>query len=312
MKKRNMKYTRKQRGGQISKPQKKNESMDLDLGATLANGYINILEFIKNKLARFAGLKPIQEENSDPSLAEKGAEQALNTLNSVLQNPNVKRGIALASEKLATTLEETARVAKDKLDDPEFQETLFVLVQFMAQMTTRFVNAVDEPLGRFIDKYSANFEKLLRKMSIAIANAMMDFLQVLPFVGEAIAFVNLMHTFAMLFLSILDSFYKMMQTGVSFIGEVSENLNSSTDSNDGFSKIRNMLKPSIDKYTEMAKSKYEDLKRETLKPTISKVPVDVNSSLNLMKGGKKRIQKRIQKTFRDYYNTNKTLKRYKK
>ena len=311
------KYSKKQRGGQSPQPpqntEKKNESSKNktdELGTALANGYISILEFIKNKMARFAGLKSVyEEESSGPSLAEQGAEIALNGLNTAIQNPNVKAGVALASEKLATTLREVAKVAKEKLDDPEFQETLLLLVKFLAEMTIKFLDAISNPLNRSIDKYTDIFEKMIRKLATAIANAILDFGKALPIVGSGIAFISLLHTIAMFIFSFIEAFYKTMTTTANFVGEVSDNLNPSPGSTSGFSKIRSLLQPNIDKYTNLAKEKYQDLKTQSLKPTTVEVPVDTQSTP--MKGGKK-IQKRLQKSFRDYYKTNKTKKRNRK
>lgn len=311
------KYTRKYRGGQSPQPpqspDKKNESSKNktdELGSALANGYISILEFIKNKMARFAGLKSVyEEESSGPSLAEQGAETALNGLNTAIQNPNVKAGVALASEKLATTLQEVAKVAREKLDDPEFQETLLLLVKFLAEMTAKFLDAISNPLNRSIDKYTDIFEKMIRKLATAIANAILDFMKAIPFMGEAVAFVSLLHTIAMFIFSFIEAFYKTMTTTANFVGEVADNLNPTPGSTSGFSKIRSLLQPSINKYTDMAKANYQDLKTQSLKPTTVEVPVD--SQPAPMKGGKK-IQKRLRKSFRDYYKTNKTKKRNRK
>lgn len=310
-KKRKMKNTGKHRGGQA--PLQKNplalpKNNTDELGPALVNGYISILQFIKNKLARFAGLKPVQEEISSgppgPSLAEQGAETAINILNTSLQNPNIKSGVAFAAGKLATTLGDVAKVAKEKLDDPEFQETLLLLVKFLAEMTTKFLDAISDPLNRSIDKYTATFERLIRKMATALANAIMDFMKGLPFLGQAVAFISLLHTISMLIFSFIEAFYKTLNTTANFVAQVSDNLNSS-GSTDGISKLKNLLQPSINKYTDIAKSKYEDLKTEALQPTITDIPVDANQ-MKAIKGGRKRTQKRIQKTFRDYYKTNKT------
>ena len=351
------KYTRKYRGGQSPQPpqspDKKNDSSKNksdELGSALANGYISILEFIKNKMARFAGLKSVyEEESSGPSLAlaERGAEMALNGLNMAIQNPNVKAGVALASEKLATTLQEVAKVAREKLDDPEFQETLLLLVKFLAEMTAKFLDAISNPLNRSIDKYTDIFEKMIRKLATAIANAILDFMKAIPFMGEAVAFVSLLHTIAMFIFSFIEAFYKTMTTTANFVGEVADNLNPSPGSTSGFSKIKSLLQQSIDKYTNLAKANYQDLKTQSLQPNIDKytnqakekyqalktqslqpnidkyknlakekyqalktqgVPADTPTP---MKGGKK-IQKRLQKSFRDYYKTNKTKKRNRK
>jgi len=307
-----MKHTGKHRGGQSIPLQKNKDALPKnntdELGPALVNGYISILQFIKNKLARFAGLKPVQEEISSgppgPSLAEQGAETAINILNTSLQNPTIKSGVALAAGKLATTLGDVAKVAKEKLDDPEFQETLLLLVKFLAEMTTKFLDAISDPLNRSIDKYTATFERLIRKMATALANAIMDFMKGLPFLGQAVAFISLLHTISMLIFSFIEAFYKTLNTTANFVAQVSDNLNSS-GSTDGISKLKNLLQPSINKYTDIAKSKYEDLKTEALQPTITEVPVDANQ-MKVIRGGRKRTQKRIQKTFRDYYKTNKT------
>lgn len=319
MKNRNRKYTkkniRKQRGGQEPPdkiPSKYDNSKKSELGGIIASSYIDILEFIKNKLARFAGLKPVQEEKeTGPSLAEtaeQGAAAAINGLNVAIQNPAVKRGVALASEQLINTLSETAKVAKEKIDNPEFQETLLILVKFIANMVTKFVDAISPALDRTVDKYAETFERVIRKIAIAIANAIMDFLQALPVVGGGVAFISLLHTIAMFIFALLEAFYKTMQTSANFVAEVADNLNPRPGSNDGFMKIKNALQPSIENYSNIAKTKYQDIKSESLKPTNVSVPIDAP---NAMKGGKKRIQKRIRKSIRDFLK-NQTRKHRKR
>jgi len=355
-KKRKMKHTGKHRGGQGPSLKKNKESKNNtdELGSAFVNGYISILLFIKDKLARFAGLKPVEEEiSSGPSLAEQGAETALNILNTTIQNPAVKNSVAVASENLAKTLGEIAIIAKDKLNDPEVQEALLLLVKFLAEMTVKFLDAISEPLNHSIDKYTDTFERLIRKMATALANAMLDFAKAIPLLGEAVAFVSLLHTIAMLIFSLIEAFYKTLNTTSNFVAQVSDNLNSS-GAMDGFSKIKDILKPSIDKYTDLAKSKYQNLKTQTLQPTVTQIPVNAQTKNGLtpslypgqiqaykpieppesekktslssswnpfgkkggnqmnenqmkaLKGGRRRTQKRIQKTFRDYYKTNKT------
>ena len=331
------KYSKKQRGGQNSPKQSienKNETSKStdEIGTALANGYITILEFIKNKMARFAGLEPIyKEELIDLSLAEQGVETAIDGLNTAIQNPNVKPNIALASQKLATTLVEVAKVAREKLDNPEFQETLLLLVKFIAELIAKLLDAMSNPLNRSIDKYTDIFEKMIRKLAIAIANAILDFGKSMPVVGVGIAFISLLHTIAMFIFSVIEAFYKTMTTTANFVGEVADNLNPAPGSTSGLSKFKNLLQSSINKYTDIAKSNYQnlqkqlepgidkfkdaakenyqDLKTESLKPGTVNVQVDARTQLPEMKGGKKRIQKRLQKSFRDYYKTKKTKKR---
>lgn len=305
------KYTRKQRGGQTVEPPKSMPTSEKtqELTAILTNAYISMLEFVKNKMARFAGLEPIQEgENVGSSLVEKaeqGATVAMNGLNSVIQNPNIKKGLALASEKLATTLADIVKVAKEKLDNPEFKESLLTLVKFVANITTRFIDAMTPALNKTIDKYSEIFEKLIRKMSVAMGNALMNFLETIPFLGEGVAFVNLLHTFTMFFLSALDAFYKSMQTSANFVVEVADNLNLKMPSTDGLARIQNAIRPTIDNFTSVAKTKYQDLTKQSL-PTLD------DTASKSMKGGKKRIQKRIRKSIRDFLRTNKTRRHRKR
>jgi len=420
MKKKKTNNTRKCRGGAAAAPASANKgTLDKkddasknkpdEIGAVFAEAFISILIFLKNKLGKFAGLKPIEEETSSgtPSLveniaeqgaktAEQGAKTAINALNtSIQQNPTIKSGVALAAERLVVTLGDVAKVAKEKFDDPEFKQTVLLLVKFIAEMTSKMLDAIKEPLDRSIDKYTDTFEKLLRKLATALANSVMDFMKGIPFLGQGVALIGLMHTITMMMFSFLEAFNKSLNTTANFVSKVTDNLESSgaiddlvkiknmlqpsinkyTDiakskyedlknssgSTDGISKLKNML-PSINKYTDIAKSKYEDLKTEALKPIRKEVPVNANQNnfsnktqrkngtppslypaqiqaydnpiespkseknsssswnpfrkkggnkmnenqMKAIKGGRKRTQKRIQKTFRDYYNTNKT------
>ena len=83
---------------------------DNQAAKTVIDASMKLLVFIKNKLARFAGLVPIQEEEKTNEAmknlgetADKSAASGIDAVNSGLSSPQVKTAVAVASQQLATT-----------------------------------------------------------------------------------------------------------------------------------------------------------------------------------------------------------------
>jgi hypothetical protein len=233
-----------------------------------------LLVFIKNKLARFAGLVPIQEEEKTNEAmknlgetADKSAASGIDAVNSGLSSPQVKTAVAVASQQLATTLKNITKVAQEKLNDPEFQAVVINTVKLLSDFSLKLASAAEPALNKTIDETSQVVSQLMNKFAVSMANASLSFLEAIPVGGEFVAVINLLHNIATAVFAVLSTMLKFTGTGANLLGSIKDNWNKTAPlPNNGptlFSKI-----------SDYAKEKYQ-----ALKPHLENLSANLNSKI---------------------------------
>jgi hypothetical protein len=249
---------------------------------------MKLLVFIKNKLARFAGLVPIQEEEKTNEAmknlgetADKSAASGIDAVNSGLSSPQVRTAVSVASEQLATTLKNITKVAQEKLNDPEFQAVVINTVKLLSDFSVKLASAAEPALNKTIDETSQTVSQLMNKFALSMANAFLSFVEAIPGAGEVVAVINLLHNIAMAVFAVLSTMLKFTGTGANFVGSIKDNWNKTAPlPNNGptlFSKISDyakekyqVLKPHLDNLSENLNSKIQEV-----------LKVDLNNPNNL-------------------------------
>lgn len=235
---------------------------------------MKLLVFIKNKLARFAGLVPIQEEEKTNEAmknlgetADKSAASGIDAVNSGLSSPQVRTAVAVASEQLATTLKNITKVAQEKLNDPEFQAVVINTVKLLSDFSLKLASAAEPALNKTIDETSQIVSQLMNKFAVSMANASLSFVEAIPGAGEVVAVINLLHNIATAVFAVLSTMLKFTGTGANLLGSIKDNWNKTAPlPNNGptlFSKI-----------SDYAKEKYQ-----TLKPHLENLSANLNSKI---------------------------------
>lgn len=262
-------------GGQ----EEKNEAVQ-----TVIDASMKLLFFIKTKLARFAGLVPIEEEKTNDAMknlgevADKGAASGIYTVNAALSSPQIKTAVAQASEKLVNTLKDITKTAQEKLNDPEFQQLVINTVNQLSDLSTKLVVAAEPALNKTIDESSEIMSQMLNKFAVAMANASLSFFEAIPVGGELVAVISLLHNIARAVFSVMTMMMRFVGTGANFVSSIKENWDknnalSPITTNTGptfFSKLVDKFKPQLENFSSNLNSKIQDV-----------LKVDLNNPSNL-------------------------------
>ena len=267
----------------------KNEAVQMVIDASM-----KLLFFIKTKLARFAGLVPIEEEKTNDAMknlgevADKGVASGIDTVNTALSSPQIKTAVSMASEKLVNTLKDITKTAQEKLNNPEFQQVVINTVKQLSDLSTKLVVAAEPALNKTIDETSEIMSQMLNKFAVAMANASLSFVEAIPVGGEVVAVISLLHNIARAIFAVMAMMLKFVGTGANFASTIKDNW----DKNNALSPITTTGPTLFSKLTDFANTKYQELKPhlENLSSNLNSkiqdvLKVDLNnpSNLNAMK-----------------------------
>ena len=255
-------------GGQ----EEKNEAVQ-----TVIDASMKLLFFIKTKLARFAGLVPIEEEKTNDAMknlgevADKGVASGIDTVNAALSSPQIKTAVSLASEKLVNTLKDITKTAQEKLNDPEFQQVVINTVKQLSDLSTKLVVAAEPALNQTIDETSEIMSQMLNKFAVAMANASLSFFEAIPVGGEVVAVISLLHNIARALFAVMAMMVRFVGTGANFASIIKDNW----DKNNALSPITATTGPTLfSKLADFANTKYQELK-----PQLENLSSNLNSKI---------------------------------
>ena len=255
-------------GGQ----EEKNEAVQ-----TVIDASMKLLFFIKTKLARFAGLVPIEEEKTNDAMknlgevADKGVASGIDTVNAALSSPQIKTAVSLASEKLVNTLKDITKTAQEKLNDPEFQQVVINTVKQLSDLSTKLVVAAEPALNQTIDETSEIMSQMLNKFAVAMANASLSFFEAIPVGGEVVAVISLLHNIARAIFAVMAMMFRFVGTGANFASIIKDNW----DKNNALSPITATTGPTLfSKLADFANTKYQELK-----PQLENLSSNLNSKI---------------------------------
>ena len=255
-------------GGQ----EEKNEAVQ-----TVIDASMKLLFFIKTKLARFAGLVPIEEEKTNDAMknlgevADKGVASGIDTVNAALSSPQIKTAVSLASEKLVNTLKDITKTAQEKLNDPEFQQVVINTVKQLSDLSTKLVVAAEPALNQTIDETSEIMSQMLNKFAVAMANASLSFFEAIPVGGEVVAVISLLHNIARAVFAVMAMMVRFVGSGANFASIIKDNW----DKNNALSPITATTGPTLfSKLADFANTKYQELK-----PQLENLSSNLNSKI---------------------------------